>query len=158
MCINVRGNLNYIIRDDLSSDNLECLIIEITNSHSKPFLVGTWYRPPDSLASTFIDFEDIIGKIAGLENRELFLLGDINVDLLPEVESRNARKLKNIFDVYDLHQLILEATRVTPLSQTLIDLCITNSPSNMAGCNGQVVSQFPPWSEFFSVLVWAHFH
>ena len=48
VCIYVRSNLNYIIRDDLSSDNLECLIIEITNPHSKPFLVGTWYRPPDS--------------------------------------------------------------------------------------------------------------
>ena len=77
-----------------------------------------------------IHFEDIIGKI-DLENRELFLLGDINVDLLPEVESPNARKLKDIFDVYGLHQLILEATRVTPLSQTLIDLCITNSPLNI---------------------------
>ena len=85
MCIYVRSNLNYIIRDGLSSDNLECLIIEITNPHSKPF----------------------------------------------QVESPNARKLKDIFDVYGLHQLILEATRVTPLSQTLIDLCITNSPLNI---------------------------
>ena len=97
MCIYVRGNLNYIIRDDLSSDNLECLIIEIKNPHSKPFLVGTWYRPPDSLASKCIDFEDIIANIDS-ENRELFLLGDIKVDLLPEVESPNARKLKDIFD------------------------------------------------------------
>ena len=97
MCIYVRGNLNYIIRDDLISDNLECLIIEIKNPHSKPFLVGTWYRPPDSLASKCIDFEDIIANIDS-ENRELFLLGDIKVDLLPEVESPNARKLKDIFD------------------------------------------------------------
>ena len=56
VCIYVRGNLNYINRDDLSPDNLECLIIEITNPHSKPFLVGTWFRPSDSLASKFIDF------------------------------------------------------------------------------------------------------
>ena len=68
----VRDNLNYIIRDDLTPDGLECLIIEITKPHSKPFLVGTWYRPPDSLASKFIDFEDIIAKLDS-ENRELFL-------------------------------------------------------------------------------------
>ena len=127
VCIYVRDNLNYIIRDDLSPDGLQCLIIEITNPHSKPFLVGTWYRPPDSLASKFLDFEDIIAKIDS-ENRELFLLGDINVDLLPEVEAPSARKLKDIFDVYGLHQLIAEPTRVTQFSQTLIDLCITNSP------------------------------
>ena len=47
----------------------------------------------------FIDFEDIIAKIDS-ENRELFLLGDINVDLLPKVEAPTARKLKDIFDVY----------------------------------------------------------
>ena len=51
VCIYVRDNLNYIIRDDLSPDSIECLIIEITNPQSKPFLVGTWYRPPDSLIS-----------------------------------------------------------------------------------------------------------
>lgn len=76
MYINVRGNLNYIIRDDLSPDNPECLINRITYPHLKPFLVGIWYRPPDSLANKFIDFEDIIAKIDS-ENRELFL--DINV-------------------------------------------------------------------------------
>ena len=83
VCIYVRVNLNYIIPDDLGPDSLDCLIIELTNPQSKPFLVGTWYRPPDSLASKFIDFEDIIAKIDS-ENRELFLLGDINADLLPE--------------------------------------------------------------------------
>ena len=73
------------------------------------------------MASKFIDFEDIIAKIDS-ENRELFLLGDINADLLPEGEA-----LKDIFDVYGLHQLIAEPTRVTHFSQTLIHLCITNS-------------------------------
>ena len=31
-------------------------------------------------------------------------------------------------EVYGVHQLIAEPARVTPFSQTLIDLCITNSP------------------------------
>ncbi|XP_044167638.1 uncharacterized protein LOC122951675 [Acropora millepora] len=50
------------------------------------------------------------------------------IDLLPEMEASNARKLKVMFDVYGLHQLIANPTRVTPFPQTLIDLCITNSP------------------------------
>ena len=62
------------------------------------------------LASKFLDFEDIIAKIDS-ENRELFLLGDINVDLLPEVEAPSARKLKDIFDVYGLHQLHQQSRR-----------------------------------------------
>ena len=48
--------------------------------------------------------------------------------MLPEVEAPSARKLKHIFDIYGLHQLIAEPTLVTHYSQTLIDLCITNSP------------------------------
>ena len=113
VCIYVRDNLIYIIRDDLSPDSLECLIIEITNSHSKPQI---HWRVNLLISNTL------------LPSRELFLLGDVNVGLLPEVEAPSARKLKDIFDVYGLHKLIAEPTRVTQFSQTLIDLCITNSP------------------------------
>jgi hypothetical protein len=38
----LRSNINYIMRDDLSSDNLECVIIEITKPRSKSLLLGTW--------------------------------------------------------------------------------------------------------------------
>ena len=49
VCIYLRSNLNFRIREDLLNDNLECLVIEITNPRSRPFLVGTWYRPPSFL-------------------------------------------------------------------------------------------------------------
>ena len=62
---------------------------------------------------------------------ELYLLGDINCNLLPEAISVNFSHLINIFDIYGLSQLITELTRVTPDSKTLIDLCITNSPEKV---------------------------
>ena len=37
----------------------------------------------------------------------------------------------NILDIFDFHQLITEPTRITSDSQTLIDLCITNSPDKI---------------------------
>jgi exonuclease III len=37
----LRSNINYIMRDDLSYDNLECLIIEISKPRSKSLLLGT---------------------------------------------------------------------------------------------------------------------
>ena len=43
VCIYLRTNLNYKIRNDLSNDKLECLTIEITKPRSKAFLVSTWY-------------------------------------------------------------------------------------------------------------------
>ena len=53
VCFYVRCNLKYKIRDDLSSENLELLVLEITRLWSRPFLVSTWYRPPDSPVSVF---------------------------------------------------------------------------------------------------------
>ena len=51
VCFYVRSNLNYKTREDLSTENLEWLTLEITRPRSRPFLVATWYRPPDSPVS-----------------------------------------------------------------------------------------------------------
>ena len=47
--------------------------------------------------------------------------------LLPEASTHNSSYLTNFFDIYDLRQLITKPTRVTFVSKTLIDLCMTNS-------------------------------
>ena len=74
--------------------------------------------------------EEVIAKIDA-ENKELYLLGDINCNLLPEANTYDSSHLTNIFDIFGLSQLITEPTSVTPVSKTLIDLCITNSPEKV---------------------------
>ena len=59
VCIYVRNNLIYRIRNDLMNENLEFLMIEISKPRSKPFLVGTWYRPPNSQRKLLNLFEDL---------------------------------------------------------------------------------------------------
>ena len=121
----------FSLRADLSPNNLECLTVEISKPCSKPFLVSTWYRPPQSSPDLFSTFERIIDKIdAG--NLELYLMGDLNCNLLSEVVSNNSSHLLNIIDIYGLTQLITEPTRVTQYSSTLIDLCLTNSPDKIS--------------------------
>ena len=61
--IYLRNNINYHIRDDLSDDQLNCLTIEITRPHSRPFILSTWYRPPGSSLDTFHCFEKLRDKI-----------------------------------------------------------------------------------------------
>ena len=46
VCMHIRSNINFHLRADLSSNNLECITVKISKPHSKPFLVSTWYRPP----------------------------------------------------------------------------------------------------------------
>ena len=131
VCIYLRTNLNYRIRDDLINDDLECLIVEISKPRSSVFLVGTWYRPPNSPHERCNEFENVIDKIDA-ESKELYILGDVNCNLLPETSAHTSSCLTNIFDIYGLSQLITEPTRVTPVSKTLIDLCITNSPEKVS--------------------------
>ena len=47
----------------------------------------------------------------------------------------NVRQLTNIADIYGLHQLISEPTRITDRSSTLIDLIFTNCPERVV-CSG----------------------
>ena len=66
------------------------------------------------------------------ENLELYLLGDLNCDLLPESVNINSSHLLNIMDIYSLTQLITEHIRVTQYLRTLIDSCLTNSPDKIS--------------------------
>lgn len=126
VCIYIRSNLNYKQRKDLQSHTLENLTVEITKPRSKSILVSTWYRPPDSPASYFTEFETLVGSLDA-ENLEYFILGDFNVDFKQGSESSNKTTLNEIFDIYGLHQLIDEPTRITEVSSTVIDLCLSNS-------------------------------
>ena len=131
VCIYLRNNINYNIRDDFCDEQLECLVVEIPKPHSRPFLVITWYRPPSSSFHIFNAFEKLIDKIDA-EDKELYLLGDLNCDILYEQTNNHISSiLTNIFDIYGLSQLISEPTRITPNTRTLIDLCITNSPEKI---------------------------
>ena len=78
----------------------------------------------------FDHFEKIVEKVDAT-NHDYFLLGDINVDLMPGVTSVNGNKLNDIFEIFGLKQLIVDPTRTTPYSSTLIDLCVTNAPSKI---------------------------
>ena len=131
VCIYVRSNINFQTRADLSPSDIECLTIEISRPRSKPFLVSPWYRPPRSSPDLFAVFERVVDKVDA-ENLELYLLGDLNCDLLPDSVNTNSSHLLNIMDIYGLTQLITEPTRVSQYSCTLIDLCLTNSPDKIS--------------------------
>ena len=105
--IYVRCNLNYkIYCEDLSFDELEYLTVKITKPRTKPLLISTWYKPPDSPMYHFDYFENIVEKV-NMTNHDYFLLGDINVNLMPGVTSVNATKLNDIFEIFGLSDHVL---------------------------------------------------
>ena len=56
----------------------------------------------------------------------------MNADMASTNYNNSVRQLTNIADIYGLHQLISESTRITDkLLSTLIDLIVTNCPERV---------------------------
>lgn len=133
VCLYVRSTINYSIRSDLSTE-LETVTIEIRKPRSKPFVVSTWYRPPNSLVDIFRFFEAFIGELDS-ENMEYWVLGDLNCNINAHKPDNDTKSLLNIANVYGMHQLISEPTRITDKSSSLIDVIFTNCPERVV-CSG----------------------
>ena len=48
VCFYLRRNLNFKVCEELKIDRFECLTVEISKLYSRPFLVSTWYKRPNS--------------------------------------------------------------------------------------------------------------
>lgn len=114
-------------RSDLEHDKIECIWLEIKPVNSRSFLVGHMYRPPNSTVQWNEFFEECIDSVIQ-EEKEIYLLGDINRDLL---NCQIQRAWNDYIEPFGLTQLIFEPTRVTAVSRTLIDHIYSNCPENV---------------------------
>ena len=64
------------------------------------------------------------------KNKEIYLLGDLNCNLLDSSLS-NVKTLQEIMQLYQLTQVINEPTRVTKSTKSILDVCITSSPDKI---------------------------
>ena len=108
------------------------LVCSSADDHdSLPKTESCWLEPEACELEPVNEFENVIDKIDA-ESKELYILGDVNCNLLPEASAHISCHLTNIFDIYGFSQLITEPTRVTLVSKTLIYLCITNSAEKVS--------------------------
>ena len=119
VAIYVRKNLYFRERKDLSVPGLEAVWIETRAAHDK-LLVGSFYRPPDSLVS-YWDLVDQSIKKAYNTPYKLLILGDFNTDFI----NNPSNHLINIMDTNNLKQLVREPTRITDNTATCIDIILT---------------------------------
>lgn len=131
LLVYVKNGINARRREDLETNNISCLWLEISPANTKSFLVGNIYRPPDSRVEYNDRFEDFIDIVIN-EGKEFILLGDFNKNL------RNFdidREWGNFATSLGLTQLVTEPTRVTKDSKTLIDHIYTNAEENIQRIN-----------------------
>ena len=129
VAIYFRDNINTINRNELVPDSLEALCVEVRKPKSKPILIVSCYRPPNSDHEVLKLIENLIRNLDD-EGKEFVILGGFNYDLLNQSAAHNSDKFLEILNLYQLHQLINKPTRITETSKTLIDVIITNKPVN----------------------------
>ncbi len=76
----VKDGIVFKERCDLHNDDIEALWIEITLPHTKPLLLGTVYRQPDSKAD-YLDKLDHIFQDYTSSTDDVIIVGDFNLDI-----------------------------------------------------------------------------
>ncbi|KAK3083103.1 hypothetical protein FSP39_014041 [Pinctada imbricata] len=118
----VRENLVCKRRTDLEVKGLENVWIEADIKH-ETFLIGTFYRPPNSTATTWDQIQNSISAANDTNVTNILVLGDFNENQF----SLNPTKMKLISASQGLTQLLNKPTSITEFSETLIDLILTNN-------------------------------
>ena len=111
----VKSHLVCTERQDLSHPFLEAVWVEIISKKTK-YLIGNVYRPP-STTPAFWGLSSAILESPMNSCKHLIILGDFNKDLL----NANLHNLKDLILLNNLRNLILEPTRITDTSSTLLD-------------------------------------
>ena len=123
VAIYVKSNLINKPRPDLIINDLEAVWVE-TRLRQERFLIGSFYRPPNSPVRYWDLISDSIRQVSNL-GIKFIILGDFNTDFLHSP----SQHLLNIINDHHLKQLITEPTRTTETSSTCLDLILTQSPN-----------------------------
>ena len=127
ICVYTKDNVFSRRRNDLELPNIECIWIEITVHHRK-FLLGTFYRPPNSPAQTLSSIEDSIGLAFDSNINDVFITGDFNLDTLKNTSNQN---ISAICQQFGVTQMIVEPTHFTEHSSSIIDLILTSNKNSI---------------------------
>ena len=124
----VRDGIVFTEKSDLYNDNVEALWIEINLPQTKPLLLGTVYRAPDSKAE-YIDKLDFLFQNCTSLYDDVVIVGDFNLDLC---KTSNNTKVNKLASHCNMKQLINDYTRITETSKTILDLAFVTNPNRVS--------------------------
>ena len=119
----VKSNIVHKRRNDLTLDNdhIDSLFIEIIQTDQRNVIIGVIYKPPNFNSNEFIDsLCTTLSKVES-EQKDCYLLGDYNFDLLKHSTHGDTEKLSSTLNTSCYRPLITKPTRVTAHSCTCID-------------------------------------
>src|SRR6218665_3060959 len=142
LCINqemgILGGVGFFVNEDINyqmftmpkleqaQTSYESLFIKIVQHKSTPLILGVIYRPPGKSPLTFNEeFVELVSELT-VNKREVIHLGDFNLDLLKHSTHPQTNKFLDVLISHHFLPAILQPTRVTISSATLIDNIFTN--------------------------------
>ena len=123
----IRNSLTFIRRNDLETDDIESIWIEMKCKQRQPVIIGSIYRPPSSPIDFIDKLGDIIDNIS-CECKETIVTGDFNYDVSGDDSSGASNPVISCFNLFQMLQLIHDPTRVSEFTNSTIDLIFTSHP------------------------------
>ena len=148
----ISHNHKYVICHELNVMNeiVESLFLEIPLSGNKNILIGIIYRPPSSNPNLFLKYLSELMKNPLFVNKQSFIMGDFNIDLLKHHDNSISHEFLEILLSASFLPLISKPTRVTNRSTTLIDniLCNILPTPDSSVVLSDITDHFPIMSHF----------
>lgn len=130
LIVYIKQNIQYTRRLDIETVGVECIWLLVNIVGSKPFLLGFYYRPPNSISDWFNSFDAELNNADSID-LDMFILGDFNLNFFPDIGFKN-NKWESLLLKYGLTQLVSTPTRVTNKTSSIIDHIYTNSSQNIS--------------------------
>ena len=109
------------------TQDFEILTVFTARPNFKKFVTVCVYKPPKGDIKICVEFLISILSDIFIDNKEIWILGDFNTDLLKRGDVKS-NVIINFAKKYGLSQLINEVTRPNVHGGTCIDLIMTNCP------------------------------
>lgn len=154
------SDIGYRRRHDLSLNVADCESVWIEldksafGSDGRNTIFGSIYRSPSSSLPNFCNELSILLQSATSENKNIVVMGDININIL-DTNSPCQHEYLNCFNGYGFESLIDLPTRCPPDgSGTLIDHAFTNllSPPNAFILRTDITDHYPIALRFHCLL------
>lgn len=137
----ILNDLSYSVRSDLSTsvkDDFESLWIEIENKSQHNIICGVVYRHPNGSMNSFMEHINGVIDIINKECKYCAIIGDFNIDLLKFESHPDTDNFINNLMSSHFQPHILQPTRITDHSSTLIDNIFFNSTVHLS-MSGNIV-------------------
>ena len=92
--------------------------LDRNNCKNKKLLIGTFYRPPTASPVVLSDIENSIGLATDTGVEDIVVTGDLNLNMLNQ---HSRMKITDLYQTYNLTQLINDPSRDTETSFSIID-------------------------------------